>query len=180
MFIYIKEEEFNLKVVFKRRCLKLKLRQKIHERYLARNVNKEFQEQLTLGQRMADKVASFGGSWTFISIFAVALFFWMFYQTIIAHNKGFDPYPYILLNLVLSCLAAIQAPVIMMSQNRQVKKDRLQADHDYEINLKAETEVEHIQEELDLIRKTLTLTVEKNLEEIGSLLVQIKQDMSSK
>ncbi|GBE19159.1 hypothetical protein BMS3Abin16_01774 [archaeon BMS3Abin16] len=158
----------------------MKLRQKIHERYLARNVNKEFQEQLTLGQRMADKVASFGGSWTFISIFAVALFLWMFYQTIIAHNKGFDPYPYILLNLVLSCLAAIQAPVIMMSQNRQVKKDRLQADHDYEINLKAETEVEHIQEELDLIKKTLTLTVEKNLEEIGSLLVQIKQDMSSK
>ncbi len=158
----------------------MKFLKKRQEKYLAKNVNKEFQEQLTLGQRMADKVASFGGSWTFIFIFTLALFLWMFYQTIIAYNKGFDPYPYILLNLILSSLAAIQAPVIMMSQKRQAKKDRLQADHDFEINLKAEKEIEHIQEELDLIKKTLTLTVEKNLEEISSLLVQIKQDMNSK
>lgn len=156
----------------------MKLREKVYDKYLAKNVNKEFQEQLTLGQRMADKVASFGGSWTFIFIFILALFLWMFYQTIIAYNKGFDPYPYILLNLILSTLAAIQAPVIMMSQNRQAKKDRLQADHDFEINLKAEKEIEHMQEELDFIKKTLSLSVEKNIEEISSLLFQINQHMN--
>jgi len=151
----------------------MKFREKTGKKYLARNINKKFREQLTLGQRVADKVASFGGSWPFIIIFMISLFLWMIYQTIIAHNKGFDPYPYILLNLILSCLAAMQAPIIMMSQNRQVQKDRLQADHDYEINLKAELEIEHIQEELDSMKENQDLKIIKNLEEIKSLLAQI-------
>ncbi len=148
----------------------MKLRKEPRDRYLSKNINEEFREQLTIGQKAADKIASFGGSWPFIFIFSFALFLWVFYQTIIAHNKGFDPYPYILLNLFLSCLAAIQAPVIMMSQNRQAHKDRLQADHDYEINLKAEQEIERIQEELDSIKQTQSLDVKKSLEEIKSLL----------
>jgi len=148
----------------------MKIRKESRDRYLSKNINKEFGEQLTVGQKAADKIASFGGSWPFLFLFAFALFLWIFYQTIFAHNKGFDPYPYILLNLFLSCLAATQAPVIMMSQNRQAHKDRLQADHDYEINLKAEQEIEHIQAELDSIKQTQNLDVIKSLEEIKSLL----------
>ena len=148
----------------------MKIRKESRDNYLSKNINKEFRKQLTIGQKAADKIASFGGSWPFLFLFAFALFLWIFYQTIVAHNKGFDPYPYILLNLFLSCLAAIQAPVIMMSQNRQAHKDRLQADHDYEINLKAEQEIEHIQAELDSIKQAQNLDVIKSLEEIKSLL----------
>lgn len=145
------------------------------KKYLSKNVMKELDEQLTFGERVADKVASFGGSWPFIFIFMASLSLWMLYQTWIAHNRSFDPYPYILLNLMLSCLAAIQAPVIMMSQNRHAQKDRLQSEHDYEINLKAEQEVEHIQAELDAIRQNQELNIIKPLEEIKLLLSQIEQ-----
>ncbi len=145
------------------------------KKYLSKNVMKELDEQLTFGERVADKVASFGGSWPFISIFMASLSLWMLYQTWIAHNRSFDPYPYILLNLILSCLAAIQAPVIMMSQNRHAQKDRLQSEHDYEINLKAEQEVEHIQAELDAIRQNQESNIIKPLEEIKLLLSQIEQ-----
>ena len=106
----------------------------------------EREEALTLGERVADRVASFGGSWTFIFLFLAAMAAW------IALNDSagaFDPYPFILLNLILSCLAALQAPVIMMSQNRQVAKDRLQAQHDYEVNLKAEMEIIGLHAKLD-------------------------------
>ena len=137
--------------------------------YLSKNINKEFSEQLTVGQRVADDVASFGGSWPFILIFMSALFLWIFYQTVIAGNRSFDPYPYILLNLMLSCLAALQAPVIMMSQNRLAQKDRLRSEHDFEINLKAEQEIEHIQQELDFIRESQDMKILKTLEEIRSL-----------
>lgn len=143
--------------------------------YLAKNINEQFSEQLTIGQRLADKVATFGGSWPFISIFALCLFVWMFYQTIITHNKSFDPYPYILLNLMLSCLAAVQAPIIMMSQNRLAAKDRLQADHDYEVNLKAEVEIEHIQDELESIRRKQEQQIMQDLREVKSLLVEVNQ-----
>jgi len=146
-------------------------------KYLSRNVNKEFSEQLTFGQQVADNVASFGGSWPFIFIFLFAISFWTFFQTIIAHNKGFDPYPYILLNLILSCLAAIQAPVIIMSQNRQAQKDRIRADNDFEINLKAEKEIEHVQEELDAIREGQNLNILKSLDEVKASLAQINQDI---
>jgi uncharacterized membrane protein len=119
------------------------------EELVARDINKEFQGNLTLGERLADRLADFGGSWTFISIFMFVLVIWMGINTWILLEKPFDPYPYILLNLVLSCLAAIQAPVIMMSQNRQEAKDRLRSEHDYQINMKAEIEIRKLHEKID-------------------------------
>jgi uncharacterized membrane protein len=108
---------------------------------ISRNTNEDFDEKLTFGQRVADRVASFGGSWPFIFLFAGVLGVWITANSIALLHKPFDPYPYILLNLCLSCLAAIQAPVIMMSQNRQETRDRLHAEHDYQVNLKTELEV---------------------------------------
>lgn len=108
-------------------------------------------EESTFGQRLADKVASFGGSWTFLIIFAGILMAWVALNLLMA-TKAFDPYPYILLNLFLSMLASIQAPIIMMSQNRQSAKDRVQATHDYEVNLKAEIEIMALHDKLDEMR----------------------------
>ncbi len=122
---------------------------------VTRNLNVEEEERLTLGERVADRVASFGGSWTFISIFGVVLVAWMAVNAWLLAQHPFDPYPFILLNLVLSCLAAIQAPVIMMSQNRQASKDRLKADLDYEVNLKAELEVAQLHSKIDRIYETM-------------------------
>ncbi|GAK60923.1 hypothetical protein U27_00821 [Candidatus Vecturithrix granuli] len=116
---------------------------------LASHVTEEFESHLTFGQRLSDRIASFGGSWKFIMIFAGVLCVWMFINTVILIKKPFDPYPFILLNLVLSCLAAIQAPIIMMSQNRQEAKDRLRATHDYKINLKAELEIRQLHQKID-------------------------------
>jgi uncharacterized membrane protein len=115
---------------------------------VARNVNIEQEERMTLGERVADKVATFGGSWTFILTFATIMLVWVVLNTAVLFRR-FDPYPYILLNLFLSMIAAIQAPVIMMSQNRQASKDRLQADQDYEVNLKAELEIAQLHRKLD-------------------------------
>jgi len=103
----------------------------------------------TFGQKVADKVAAFGGSWTFIISFFVFILLWIGVNVYFLTNKGFDPYPFILLNLILSCLASLQAPIIMMSQNRQEEKDRERAKKDYEINLKAENEIQLLQEKLD-------------------------------
>ena len=124
-------------------------------KHIARNTAKEFYEKTTLGQRAADAVASFGGSWTFIIIFAAILIVWVGLNSFILaeYDKIFDPYPYILLNLFLSMLAAIQAPIILMSQNRQAEKDRLDAEHDYEVNLKAELEIMLLHEKVDLLRE---------------------------
>ena len=108
---------------------------------LSRNINEEIIEYLSFGQRIADKVAEFGGSWKFIIIFFSIILVWMLLNIIYLANRAFDPYPFILLNLVLSCIAAVQAPVIMMSQNRQETKDRLRALNDYQVNLKAELEI---------------------------------------
>ena len=116
---------------------------------LSQNVNLEFDRQLTFGERIADHVATFGGSWKFIITFGAVLVFWVALNTVRLLHPPFDPYPYILLNLVLSCLAAIQAPVIMMSQNRQESKDRLRGEHDYRINLKAELEIRQLHAKLD-------------------------------
>src|SRR5262249_16856959 len=123
--------------------------------HISRNINREFDEKLTFGQRLADSVAAFGGSWTFILIFCLILLIWVALNSFILlhHGEAFDPYPYILLNLVLSMLAALQAPVIMMSQNRQSAKDRLDAAHDYEVNLKAELEIMSLHEKVDLLRE---------------------------
>ena len=104
---------------------------------------------LTVGQRVADKVATFGGSWTFIISFGVFILIWITANVVWLANKSFDPYPFILLNLILSCLAALQAPVIMMSQNRQEEKDRERAKKDYMINLKSELEIRTLHEKID-------------------------------
>jgi uncharacterized membrane protein len=118
---------------------------------VSRNTNSEHDKALTFGERLADRVASFGGSWTFMIIFAGVLLFWVALNSLML-ARAFDPYPYILLNLFLSMLASIQAPIIMMSQNRQAAKDRLDAAHDYEVNLKAEIEIMALHEKLDEMR----------------------------
>ncbi len=119
---------------------------------VSRLVNQEFEATMTLGQRVADRVARFGGSWPFIFIFGAVLLGWMALNSWVLATRPFDPYPFILLNLVLSALAAIQAPVIMMSQNRQAEKDRLQAQQDYEINLMAEIEIRDLHDKMDGLR----------------------------
>ncbi len=121
----------------------------LQQETITKNSEKEFDAQATRGEKVADKVAAFGGSWTFITIFMVILFLWMAGNTTLVLSKPFDPYPYIFLNLVLSCLAAIQAPVIMMSQNRSEARDRMRGDNDYKTNLKAEIEIQIINEKLD-------------------------------
>ena len=107
-------------------------------------------EKSTFGERLADRVATFGGSWRFIIIFGVILVTWIGLNTFVMNQKAFDPYPYILLNLLLSCIAALQAPVIMMSQNRKESKDRQRAENDYMINLKSEIEIRHLHQKIDL------------------------------
>ena len=116
---------------------------------IAENVEEDFLEQRTLGQRLSDGLASFGGSWTFLISFGFFLLVWMVINLATGEAKTFDPYPFILLNLVLSCLAAIQAPIIMMSQKRQEAKDLLRSMNDYQVNLKAELEIRHLHEKLD-------------------------------
>jgi uncharacterized membrane protein len=116
---------------------------------LAKNVDSEFEEKWSFSQRLADRIASFGGSWTFLIIFGVFIALWIGTNTIVLITRPPDPYPFILLNLVLSCVAAIQAPIIMMSQNRQEAKDRLRSQHDYQVNLKAELEIRHLHDKID-------------------------------
>ena len=140
---------------------------------LSENIKDEVEKDSTLGQRVADKVATFGGSWTFIIIFFTFLLIWMFLNFWMLHNKGFDPYPFILLNLILSCLAAIQAPIIMMSQNRQEDKDRERAEHDYKINLKAELEIKLLSEKID----HLLVHQNKKLLEIQEMQIQYLENI---
>jgi uncharacterized membrane protein len=119
----------------------------IHRQGVARDLTSE---PVTFGQRVADKVASFGGSWSFIIIAVTAIGAWVLINT---RRESFDPYPFILLNLILSCTAALQAPIIMMSQNRQAARDRIDAQHDYEVNLQAEMEIVALHTKLDEIRE---------------------------
>lgn len=116
---------------------------------LSKNLNVEFDGKSTIGERVADKVAEFGGSWCFITTFTVVIVAWIIMNSIVLFLRPFDPYPFILLNLVLSCVAAMQAPIIMMSQNRQEAKDRLRSEHDYRVNLKAELEIRNLSEKID-------------------------------
>jgi uncharacterized membrane protein len=116
---------------------------------LSRNPDVSFEEKLSLGERIADRIADFGGSWAFLGIFFFIIIFWMGVNSFVLIAHPFDPYPYILLNLALSCLAAVQAPVIMMSQNRQEARDRARALNDYQVNLKAELEIRHLNQKLD-------------------------------
>jgi uncharacterized membrane protein len=131
---------------------------------------------LSLGQHLADKVATFGGSWTFIISFGTFLFIWILTNAWFLHEKGFDPYPFILLNLILSCIAAIQAPIIMMSQNRQEEKDRERAKKDYMINLKSELEIRNLHEKID----HLIIHQQQELLEIQKVQIDMMNDILMK
>jgi uncharacterized membrane protein len=138
------------------------------------NIESQFERKLTFGERLSDRIASFGGSWRFIILFGIVLVGWIAINGVILATRAFDPYPFILMNLILSCLAALQAPVIMMSQNRSEARDRLRAENDYKINLKAELEIRHLHEKIDhLLRRQYNRLFEiqqiqiELLEEIG-------------
>ncbi|RKS20507.1 putative membrane protein [Flavobacterium endophyticum] len=142
---------------------------------LSDKLDDEIQE-FTFGQKIADKVASFGGSWTFIISFMTFLLLWIAANVFMLANKGFDPYPFILLNLILSCIAALQAPVIMMSQNRQEEKDRDRAKKDYMINLKSELEIRMLHEKID----HLLLHQEQSIVEIQKVQMDMMEDILKK
>jgi uncharacterized membrane protein len=146
---------------------------------ISTNIVQDFSEQMTLGQKMADKVASFGGSWIFISIFMSVMVIWIILNSfiLIKLSSSFDPYPYILLNLVLSMLAAIQAPIILMSQNRQAYKDRLSAEHDYEVNLKAELEILGLHEKVDSLKEKQWMELISIQQEQLRLLSHLVEDL---
>lgn len=146
------------------------------EETVARDVEAAWDDKRTLGEKAADLVADFGGSWKFIGLFFALLLVWMAFNIWAVTRAVFDPYPFILLNLVLSCLAAIQAPIIMMSQKRQEAKDRLRSENDYRVNLKAELEIRHLHEKMDhLINRQW-----ERLAEIQQIQLEIMQDMTRK
>lgn len=143
---------------------------------LAENIDEEYVENRTFAENMADRLASFGGSWRFISFFLITMVTWITINTLHFTEHAFDPYPFILLNLVLSCIAALQAPIIMMSQNRQEQKDRLRSHNDYLINLKAELEIRHLHEKVDHL---ITRQWER-LAEIQQLQIELMQELTRK
>ncbi|MGB9661965.1 MAG: DUF1003 domain-containing protein [Moorellaceae bacterium] len=143
---------------------------------LSENIDTAFERQLTFGERLADKVAEFGGSWRFIIIFATIIILWITVNSIKLLWRPFDPYPFILLNLVLSCLAAVQAPIIMMSQNRRESKDRLRAEYDYRVNLKAELEIRHLHTKID----QLMTSQWQRLEEIQQIQMELMKELIGK
>jgi len=143
---------------------------------LSENIGKEFEQELTFGERLSDKIASFGGSWTFILVFFAVLLIWIVINGVILATRAFDPYPFILMNLILSCLAAIQAPIIMMSQNRAEARDRARAENDYKVNLKAELEIRHLHEKIDhLLRKQYN-----RLFEIQQIQIELLEELGQK
>lgn len=143
---------------------------------LSENIGKELEKELTFGERLSDRIASFGGSWTFIIIFGAVLFLWILINTLFLARRAFDPYPFILMNLILSCLAAIQAPIIMMSQNRSEARDRARAENDYKVNLKAELEIRHLHEKIDhLLQKQYN-----RLFEIQQIQIELLQEIEQK
>jgi uncharacterized membrane protein len=131
---------------------------------VSRNINLDMEKSSTFGERLADRVAEIGGSWGFIIGFAVFIALWSVVNTVLLATHAFDPYPFIFLNLTLSMLAAVQAPLILMSQNRAAARDRLVANHDYEVNLKAEIEIAALHEKLDEIRAHELATMIRKLE----------------
>jgi uncharacterized membrane protein len=143
---------------------------------LSENIEDLIEGKLTLGQKLADKIASFGGSWTFIIIFFSFILLWIGINVWVLVTKPFDPFPFILLNLILSCLASIQAPIIMMSQNRKEQKDRQRGEHDYKINLKAELEIKLLNEKID----HLIVHQNRNLLEIQEIQTDYLEDLMNK
>ncbi len=164
--------------------LESKVMSSFNENQLIVNKLEDESSAITFGQKIADKVASFGGSWTFIIAFGIFILIWIASNIYLLANKGFDPYPFILLNLILSCLAALQAPVIMMSQNRQEEKDRERAKNDYMINLKSELEIRMLHEKLDhlmLHQQQELIEIQKvQIEMMNDILVNLKADDKSK
>jgi uncharacterized membrane protein len=146
------------------------------EETVSRDVEAAWEHHRTPGERVADAVADFGGSWIFIGIFFTVLAVWMAFNVWAATRAVFDPYPFILLNLVLSCLAAIQAPIIMMSQNRQEAKDRLRSENDFRVNLKAELEIRHLHEKIDHLLNRQW----ERLAEIQQIQLEMMQEMGRK
>ena len=128
----------------------------LHKARVARDIHREFLDTRTLGERLADTIARFGGSWTFILLFLAFLVLWVVLnvEVLSAPRQSFDPYPFIFLNLLLSMVAALQAPIIMMAQNRQGARDRMEAANDYQVNLKAELEIQRLHEKLDTLRES--------------------------
>lgn len=149
----------------------------------ARLLELEQDAEMSFGQRLADSVAEFGGSWTFISVFFAILLGWIILNTVILSAQSFDPYPFILLNLVLSCIAAIQAPIIMMSQNRREDKDRRRARGDFMVNMKAEIEVRSLHSKVDLLMAeqmgTLFKVQESQLEMLQKIQSLIEEKMKN-
>jgi uncharacterized membrane protein len=142
----------------------------------AKNINIEFDRQLSFGDRVSDRLADFAGSWTFIILFSCFLIAWITMNTVILMQKPLDPFPFILLNLFLSALAAIQAPVIIMSQNRQEERDRLNAEHDFQVNLNAEMEIHQLHRKID----HLLLNQGERLLEIQKIQVELMEDFAKK
>jgi uncharacterized membrane protein len=142
----------------------------------AKNVNIEFDRQLSFGDKVSDHLADFAGSWTFIALFSGFLLFWIMLNTLILVYRPFDPFPFILLNLFLSALAAVQAPVIIMSQNRQEERDRMNAEHDYQVNLNAEMEIHQLHRKID----HLLINQGERLLEIQKIQVEFMEDLAKK
>ena len=143
---------------------------------LSSDIEKQFEKKLTFGERLSDRIAEFGGSWKFLITFGVVIFVWIGANAVLLATRAFDPYPFILLNLILSCLAAVQAPVIMMSQNRAEARDRLRAENDYKVNLKAELEIRHLHEKIDhLLRKQYN-----RLFEIQQIQIELLEELGRK
>lgn len=140
---------------------------------LSENIKDEMDAELTLGEKLADRVAIFGGSWQFIITFFAFIILWIIINLWVLTSKPLDPFPFILLNLILSCIAAIQAPIIMMSQNRQEQKDRIRGEHDYKINLKAELEIKLLSEKID----HLLVNQNKKLLEIQEVQTDYLEDL---
>ena len=148
----------------------------INKDLLSKNVTQDFDEKLPFGEKLSDKIAQFGGSWKFIIIFGLFLFIWMAINIVVLTLHPFDPYPFILLNLILSCIAAIQAPIIMMSQNRQEDKDRKRAMHDYQVNLKAEIEIRQMNDKID----HLMMQQGQKMLEIQEIQIELMEEISNK
>ena len=141
---------------------------------LSADISRQFERKLTFGERLSDHIAEFGGSWKFLITFGAVLIGWIALNALVLFNRGFDPFPFILLNLILSCLAAVQAPIIMMSQNRAEARDRLRAENDYKVNLKAELEIRHLHEKIDhLLRRQYN-----RLFEIQQIQIELLQEIS--
>ena len=141
---------------------------------LSADISKQFEKKLTFGERLSDHIAEFGGSWKFLITFGAVIFVWIGANAVLLATRAFDPYPFILLNLILSCLAAVQAPIIMMSQNRAEVRDRLRAENDYKVNVKAELEIRHLHEKIDhLLRRQYN-----RLFEIQQIQIELLQEIS--